>query len=182
VPRIALARGEDPIQTVVAAAANERLFIIPFFVIHYGIFWLGHGFFLSVLPTFGMFGSFADHFLDPSIVTVDGFPHAGLDVAVSPWGTLDVRAVAFAGVAMLLSHGVTFFTDYVRRREYLRISPRRQMFAVYGRVVVLHVTILFGGLAIAILGSPIWVLVVLVVGKTFLDLSLDRRGGTFATS
>jgi hypothetical protein len=182
VPRIALARGEDPIQNVATAAANEKLFIIPFFLIHYGIFWLGHGFFLSVLPRFGAFGSFADRALDPSIVIVDDFPYTGLVDAASPWGTLDVRAVAFAGVAMFVSHGVTFVTDYVRRREYLRISPRRQMFAVYGRVIVLHLTILFGGLAIAILGSPIWILVVLVAGKTLFDLSLDGRGGTFATS
>jgi hypothetical protein len=56
------------------------------------------------------------------------------------------------------------------------------MFAVYGRVILLHVAILFGGIVIAIVGSPIWMLVVLVVAKTFLDLSLDRRNTTFATS
>jgi hypothetical protein len=77
---------------------------------------------------------------------------------------------------------VTFFADFVRRREYLRISPRRQMFSVYGRVIVLHVAILFGGIAIALIGGPIWMLVVLVAAKTLLDLSPDRRGGTFATS
>ena len=84
---------------------------------------------------------------------------------------------------MLVSHGVTFFADYVRGREYERISPSRQMFAVYGRVVVLHVAIVIGGRAtIAILGSPIWILVVLIAGKTLFDLSLDRRRGAFATS
>jgi hypothetical protein len=64
-----------------------------------------------------------------------------------------------------------------RRREYERISPSRQTFAVYGRVVVLHVAIVIGGLVIAILGSPIWILVVLIAGKTLFDLSLDRRRG-----
>ena len=43
IPRIALAKGEDPGQDVATAARNQRAFIIPF-IIHYGIFWLGHGF------------------------------------------------------------------------------------------------------------------------------------------
>jgi hypothetical protein len=53
------------------------------------------------------------------------------------------------------------------------------MFAPYGRVVVLQVSILFGGIAIALIGSPVWTLVVFVVAKTVLDLSLDRRNTTF---
>jgi len=80
---------------------------------------------------------------------------------------------------MVVSHGVSFFWDYLRRHAYLRISPERQMFAPYGRVVVLQVSILFGGIAIALIGSPVWTLVVFVVAKTVLDLSLDRRNTTF---
>jgi hypothetical protein len=182
IPRIALARGSDTVDgasNVAIDAANATLLLIPFFVIHYGIFWIGHGLFLAILPHFGGVLSMdaaapVGGFMDP-LTAFDGG-------ALSAWGALDVSAVAFAGLVMLVSHGVSFFADYVRRREYLRISPRRQMFSVYGRVIVLHVTILFGGLAIAMLGSPVWILVVLVVAKTYLDLSLDRRRGTFATS
>ena len=182
IPRIALARGTDGPSNVATEAANAKLLLIPFFVIHYGIFWLGHGFFLWFLPAMSSMGTFFDRTLDPTALPPDllGFP--GLPTAASPWGTLDVRAVALAGAAMLVSHGVTFFTDYVGRREYLRVSPRRQMFSVYGRVIVLHVTILLGGIAVAFLGSPVAILVVLVAAKALLDLSLDRRRGTFATS
>jgi len=181
IPRIALAKGEDPGQDVATAARNQRAFIIPFFIIHYGIFWLGHGFFLMILSQSSILGG-----TDPGFPSVMPLEPVGLDGGfaggASAWGTLDTSAVVFAGVAMLVSHGVTFFADYVRRREYERISPSRQMFAVYGRVVVLHVAIVIGGLVIAILGSPIWILVVLIAGKTLFDLSLDRRRGTFAMS
>jgi hypothetical protein len=49
------------------------------------------------------------------------------------------------------------------------------MTAVYGRVVVLHLTIIFGSIAVAALGSPIWILVVLVIAKTILDLGFHAR-------
>lgn len=184
IPRIALARGRDPIRTVATDAANQRAFLIPFFVINYGIFWFGHGFFLLVLSQSVLFGG-----ADPGFPSVAPLEPIGMGDAFGPfsgagsaWGTLNMRAVAFAGLAMLVSHGVTFLADFVRRREYEQVSPRRQMLAVYGRVVVLHIAILFGGIAIAMLGSPIWILVFLVVGKTLFDLSLDRRAGSHVTS
>jgi hypothetical protein len=44
------------------------------------------------------------------------------------------------------------------------------MMAPYGRVVVLHLTILFGGIAIAATGATVVALVLLVVLKAILDL------------
>jgi hypothetical protein len=70
---------------------------------------------------------------------------------------------------------VSFVTNYIGRGEYLRTTAPSRMAAVYGRVVVLHLAILFGGFAIAALGAPIWILVILVIGKTLLDLRLHER-------
>ena len=180
IPRIALAQGTDPTASPTLGQTSKWV-VIPFFIIHYGLFWIGHGIFLSFLPAMSEMGSFVGGAFDSTgtLTSGDPFSFGGEPTA---WGELNVQAALFTGAAMLVSHGVTFLWDFVRRREYLRISPQRQMFAVYGRVIVLHVAILFGGIAIAILGSPIWMLVVLVVAKAFLDLSLDRRNATFATS
>ena len=49
------------------------------------------------------------------------------------------------------------------------------MMAPYGRIVVLHIAILFGAFAIMALGSPLFLLVLLIVGKIALDLKLHRR-------
>ena len=49
------------------------------------------------------------------------------------------------------------------------------MGSVYGRVIVLHLTIIFGSMVIAFLGSPIGALLVLVVLKTAFDLGLHLR-------
>jgi hypothetical protein len=51
----------------------------------------------------------------------------------------------------------------------------RQMGAPYARVVVLHVTIIFGAFVVAFLGSPIGALLVLVVLKAAFDLGLHLR-------
>ena len=49
------------------------------------------------------------------------------------------------------------------------------MFSPYGRLVVLHVTIIFGAIAISMTGAPVAAIVILVVLKTLLDLGLHLR-------
>jgi len=177
IPRIALARGDDR-RTSPMIGHSSQWFIIPFFLLHYGLFWVGQGVFLAFLPAMSEMGTFANSGFDPGSGALLGDPFA-IGSEPTAWGSLDTSAALFAGLAMVVSHGVSFFWDYLRRHAYLRISPERQMFAPYGRVVVLQVSILFGGIAIALIGSPVWTLVVFVVAKTVLDLSLDRRNTTF---
>ena len=44
----------------------------------------------------------------------------------------------------------------------------------YGRIVVLHVTVLFGAALIQWLGSPVSMLLLLIAAKTVLDLKLHK--------
>jgi hypothetical protein len=60
--------------------------------------------------------------------------------------------------------------NYIGRGEYLRTSGAEQAAAPYGRLVVLHVTIIIGGMAIAVTGAPSAAVLVLVILKTALDL------------
>ena len=46
------------------------------------------------------------------------------------------------------------------------------MFAPYGRLVILHVTIIFGAILIGVTGAPASAIVVLVLLKIALDLGL----------
>ncbi len=186
IPRMLLARGPETVapgaSSAVLSTGCQRLLLIPFFAIHYGIFWLGHGFFLMLLPGFAMFGGAFDQSTVPVPPLPDGFPLVLVEgpTQVGGFGTVDPRALVFGGLAMFISHGVSFFQNYLGRGEYLRTTPTRQMGAVYGRVMVLHATILLGGFAIAALGAPIWVLVILVIGKTLLDLGFHARAHSSA--
>jgi hypothetical protein len=157
-----------------------RAALSAFFLVHYGIFWFVHGIFVFTLPMFmggGPGVGSADCILG-SGVFASGTPGAfpGVDgCAGSAFGELLWTNVAIAGVALFLSHGASFLFNYIGNAEYLTASPTRQMGAPYGRVVVLHLTILFGAFAVAFLGSPIAALLLLVGLKTALDLGLHRR-------
>jgi hypothetical protein len=124
-------------------------FLMVFFAFHYGMFWAIHGLFVFVL--FGGSG-------DPFSGTNDPFA-----MSLPAWWT-------FAAISLLLSHGVSFVTNFLGKREYLAVSPSEQMGQPYSRVIVLHVTILAGGFLIAMLGTPVAALVLLVILKTAIDV------------
>ena len=120
-----------------------------FFAFHYGIFWAVHGIFVFVL-----FGGSEN----PPSASADPFA-----MELPDWWTL-------AAISLFLSHGVSFVTNFLGRREYLAVSPSEQMREPYSRVMVLHVTILAGGFLIAILGTPVAALGLLVVLKAAIDV------------
>ncbi len=128
-----------------------KLFMIPFFTFHYGMFTTVHGVF--VLSLFG--GGFAGK----GFPTAATFAHAvqGAGIAPAAWG-------------LVLSHAVSFAFNYIGTREYKSALVPALMFRPYGRVMVLHVVILGGGFLVQVLGSPLIPLALLVVLKTGLDL------------
>ncbi|HET9682035.1 MAG TPA: DUF6498-containing protein [Candidatus Limnocylindrales bacterium] len=152
-----------------------------FFTIHYGLFWAVHGAFVLILPSFmGLLGSGGPGPLvapfpgDPGAPFIPGLGSLAPD-AVGPFGTIEWPAVGLAAVGLFLSHGASFLLNYLGQGEFRRTWAAAQMFAPYGRVVVLHVTILVGGFAVAFLGAPIVMLLALVLLKTAFDLSLHLR-------
>jgi hypothetical protein len=182
IPRMLLARGDDA-ATGGAGGSAGRLFLIGFFCVHYGIFWLGHGVFVWViLPAFA-----GTHLLGTVVDGGSAFPRGGVDVLIPAGSTFDFSppealatgpradVLVWGTIALLASHLVSFLLNYIGRREYLTRSITVQMFAPYARVVVLHLTILFGALMTFLLGQPIGALVVLIVLKTALDLRLHLR-------
>lgn len=103
------------------------------------------------------------------VVTLFGQSTAGGSAEISP-ATLLISAVGLA-----ISHLLSYRQNYIGRGEYLRVSPGAQMFSVYGRVVVLHLTVIIGGFAISSLDAPVAALVVMVLIKTAIDLGLHLR-------
>jgi Family of unknown function (DUF6498) len=176
-----------PTQGGASNPALARLQVIPraglaiFFLVHYGIFWLVHGIFVFTLPMFSGFaggssgGSGCDRpiFPEPGEIPMPIGNAAGCEP--SAFGEVAWGAVLIGAAALFLSHGASFLLNYVGNGEYLRTSAPRQMGSAYGRVVVLHLTILIGAFVVAFLGAPIGALIVLVVLKTAFDLGLHRR-------
>ncbi len=133
-----------------------------FFAVHYGIFWIVHGVFVLVLT-----GTVVIGVLDPV-----GF-------------ALGDPAILLIAAGLLLSHLASFLLNYVGRREYERISLDTLQLQPYGRVVVLHMTVLLGGFAVLSLGQPVALIVLLVAFKTVVDLAFHlwehRRAASAST-
>jgi hypothetical protein len=139
---------------------TARVVLMPFFALHYGMFWLVHGVFVW--------------FALPMIWEQMGGATGGPSLVACLW----------ALPVLVLSHGASFVYNWWLGGERYTSSPSREMGAPYGRVVILHVTIVLGAFLVAFLGSPIWALVLLVGLKTVADLAAHlaerRRAGVRA--
>ena len=169
--KMSKAEGTDPVGSGVTATVNGRpiagsgkALLIPFFIVHYGLFWLVHGIFILTLPMFQAFGASGGGVFPGGDVFGDVPSDGGAGIASDP------GAVAIVLIGLFISHGISYRLNFIGRGEYLRTSVARQMGAPYGRLVVLHITIILGGMAIAFTGAPAAAVLVLVLLKTALDL------------
>ena len=143
-----------------------KLFLIPFFIIHYGMFTAIHGFFVVAIFSKDNQGPPMDDATWPCffafIQIFAGFIKH-IMMSVPP-------AVRLAFLTLFISHGVSFVYNYFLKGEYARTNPRDLMGQPYVRVFVMHITILGGGFLSMILGSPAALLLVLVLLKTAIDV------------
>jgi hypothetical protein len=146
------------------AANMNRGGTVGFFIVHYGLFWVSHGLFVfAFLPA--MAGA---QFYGP-----DGVPF-GEPLEVPP-GMPNLAILIPGVIGLAISHGVSFWENYLGRGEYRNISPAQLMTQPYGRLVVMHVTIVMGAFVSAFIGTPLGSLLVLVVLKTAMDLYFHLR-------
>ena len=135
-----------------AALWGGKLFMVPFFCFHYGMFTTVHGAFVMSLFGAKKYDVPGTDVLEPALRVAHDY---GL------WLPLAVLAG---------SHAFSFLWNYLYRGEFRRAQLGMLMARPYGRVMVLHVAILVGGFAAAMLGSPVWALVLLLALKVGLDL------------
>ena len=141
--RILSAQAED---TNLSGNVSGRLGVAAFFTVHYGIFWAVHGVFANLL---------AYSFHDTPEATV--------------W---TVVSFGLAVLAMIVAHGL-IFARWLRGGSARTATPGGEMFRPYGRLVVLHVTVLLGAFGLSQLGAPAWTVTLLCVGKMVLELGVE---------
>jgi hypothetical protein len=142
----------------------SKVLLIPFFTFHYGMFTFVHGIFVVAMFS-GGFGTGA------------GGATSSLPASAGPGSLLTVVTEAVRShhlgwplLALVLSHGFSFATNYIGGGEYRRITAHELMGRPYGRIVALHMTILIGGF-LALATDSHWVaLSILVAMKIAMDL------------
>ncbi len=146
------------------------LFYGVFFSIHYGGFCAVHGLFILIMlinpeaeflsgDTWPFFFVFLQLLVDVCRQVLAAAPDAWL----------------YAFAALLVSHGVSFLLNFLVGGERDASSIKALMAAPYGRIVILHITIILGAFAAMALGQPLALLLILVALKLALDVTLHLR-------
>jgi hypothetical protein len=148
--RLLIAKGETGSRLTVTASGQELahpfghpLGLAGFFSMHYGIFTLVHGIFI-----FAFFGS------STSLFNLNG---------------LIVLLTFLVGITT--SHGISFLYNFLYKGEYKVYSPWHYFASPYGRIIPIHLTIIFGAMIEASFPNTPALITFLFVGiKIAIDL------------
>lgn len=149
-PRVLAARGQfgPPGRQPGQSAPPSALGTGCFFVVHYGIFCLGHGLFTFVI---------AMDFLRSSDPALSG----PLFDTPFLWGLLGLVGLNL----------IALWRDWWRPRAWRTANPISEMFRPYGRIFVLHVAVLGGAWAMQKYHAPEGAILILCLGKAVLELA-----------
>ena len=160
--KIAFVKVGEPIEQL------GKLFVIPFFMVHYGGFCACHGYLILVLFDKKVGMTWAD---GPHLPCFFIFLELLFNVVRQLFAIVPTAFIS-AFAALFISHGISFVSNYLIKGEYLHTNGRQLSNSPYERIVVMHIAIIVGaGLTMAI-GSPVAILIVLVALKTIIDIQL----------
>lgn len=137
------------------ASLAGGVFMGAFFTVHYGMFCMGHGVF--VISLFYPQAS-------------EAMAHGGLFAPIEFLRTAELWPGflwAVAGIMLAQAGRMLHEAGTLRERDFGKI-----MLSPYGRIIILHVTLIFGGMLVMALDTPVAGLVFLIVLKTAFDLGL----------
>lgn len=100
-----------------------KIFLIPFFIVHYGIFMIVHFIFIIVITSINDKGQTGP--ILSNLLTALG-------------------AIAIPILILLISHGYSFIYNFILKEEYKNANPHELMGQPYIRVIVMHLVIIFG--------------------------------------
>ena len=125
------------------------LFYGPFFIGHYGAFMVVH-----LLFIYSLFGGDIAGETEVSSVQV----------------LIDILALWPALLGLLISHGISYYRNFVAAEKYKGRTMAIQMQEPYRRIIIMHLTIIFGGFLTLALGSGVGALMLLLGLKIAADL------------
>lgn len=137
---------------------NAKLFLIPFFIVHYGGFMAGHLFFITLFLGDSVRISFLGQVLEI------------FQKNSSIWWAL---------LSLFLSHGYSFFVNSIFTKKYLEPWQKENLWPmltkVYQRIFVMQFSVLLSAFGMILLRLPQPMIIVLVVIKTALDLKAHKK-------
>jgi len=124
---------------------EKRPTLIRFFLLHYGGFTFVHGVFV-----FTLFGS------------------NGMSLA-------EIAGIASGFIALFISHRFSYVENYIGKKEYHNVSEEVLFTEPYTRMMVLHMTVIIGGIFAGAGAASVFAVVLLIILKTVLDVMYHIR-------
>lgn len=148
-----MARGLSQSKTENSRAITiiTKIIFPPFFMVHYGGFMFVHLIFVFFIGNFSS-----------GVINFDNF-------------LIDARLMVFPALFLFLSHGYSFFRNFIGKKEYEKISIVELMVSPYKRVIVMHFTLILGGFIIAFTKAPIYILILFISLKIMADLKSHTK-------
>lgn len=122
-----------------------NIFLVFFFMFHYGMFMFGHSLALQTLI----------------------FPKSSFFL------NSDYSGMIAFFFALIISHGFSLFTNYFLKGEYKNTNSQKEMLAPYSRIMVMQLTIILGIIIILIIPDTFIVFFVLL--KTLFDSTMHIK-------
>lgn len=146
----------------VTGGANwiAALFFGAFFTFHYGLFCFGHGVFVMA-----MFGG-----------NLNG--DTILDLGAGVKALFAAQTNLMIGFASIVAWQLVQFVLFITRGDAKRTTVLDLMGAPYPRIIVLHITIIFGGFVLLLLNQPVAGILVLALVKMAYDVAEVLRDPT----
>ena len=144
-----------------------KLFVVPFFCIHYGMFCFVHGVFV-----FAIFGANWN-----SAVSGPGEKLVNSYLDGSFWHNIFQisSGIGWTLILFAVNNLISLVKDYFRNGEYRTANLMLLMNGSYGRIIQLHIALLAGGFLTIITGSTKITIVILIIAKLLMDLNYARK-------
>jgi hypothetical protein len=126
---------------------SAKLFYVPFFAFHYGMFMFVHLIFLVIF-----FG-----------------PHQWINKASST--SFDTFGILLGFASLVFSHAFSYYSNFIGKKEYQVVSADQLFMSPYPRIIVMHLTIIFGGMLMLMSGYSAAGLALMVILKIVTDLA-----------
>jgi hypothetical protein len=121
-----------------------KLTIIIFFIIHFGLFMSVHRIFIYA-------------FSMPKDIALASTNQHRLMIATST-------------LALLISHGISYQQNFLKKKEYENVSIERLMAQPYIRIAAMQFTLIFGAFLFGLFKHTAAALAILVIAKIIIDL------------
>jgi len=94
-----------------------------------------------------------------------------MDYDENVWNFFINRQFFIALFLLTLSHGISYWFNYVRRKEYETLTVGRLVFAPFRRIIKHQTIVILGGLLLGVFKANNWFLILLILIKIVFDLN-----------